>query len=405
MAKSVQITAQIEDWIRSATANSDFDTSKVSVFETYLVSTRPIQKRGSIFNDARIVPSVLVAMAEHINQEGHAIPLHTLHQQGGELPVGRVIYATTEELNDGETALRGLFYIDNAEEDLVAKVNTGTIDEVSIGLSTQQILCSECGWDYKGPDADFMNLMEQTCANGHTIGENGTHARLVGFDRWLETSLVSVGASQNSKIVSRAKQRLGQEERERLAANGLVPEATILIANSNLMEEPMANGNGGGNGNEPTALNLNGLIDQLSELKAQTTAFKAEVETLKAAATQKDEQIATLTSERDTLKQQLEAANGDNAETFKTQLDAANATLGQAQEKLREHATAALTAAGQTNVDLSEKTAEELLAAIDESGLKLHQLAGQTGQAHDAASGDTEQGKPKALAAAFTTRK
>jgi hypothetical protein len=403
MAKTVAITPQIEEWIRGAMNDPEFDTSKVSVFEAYLVSTRPIQKRGSIFDKGRIQPGVLRAMAEWV-ANGNAVPIHTLHNDEM-LPVGRAFYAQTEELDDGEYALRGLFYIDNSEEDLVQKVNNGTVDEVSVGLSTEKILCSECDFDFKGDEADIINILEQTCENGHTMGRDGAHVRMVGFDRWLETSLVSRGASQNSKILSRAKQALGKEERERLAANGVAPEATILVATSNIQEDDMANGKEGG-GSEGRAassdLNLNGLIDQVTDLKADNKAKDGKISDLEASVSKKDEEIATLKSERDDLQSKLE---NTDTEGLQAKLDETNKVVEQAHEKLKEHAHAALVASGHTEVDVSQKTVAELIEAIESTGLKLHQIAGAEGRSTEASSGDDDKNKKRQIASAFTTRK
>lgn len=404
MAKTVEITPKIEEWIRGAMNDPEFDTSNVSVFEAYLVSTRPIQKRGSIFDKGRIQPSVLNAMADWVAQ-GNAVPIHTLHNSEM-LPVGRAFYAATEEMDDGEYALRGLLYIDNSEEDLVQKVNNGTVDEVSVGLSTEKILCSECDFDFKGDEADIINILEQTCENGHTMGQNGAHVRMVGFDRWLETSLVSRGASQNSKVLSRAKQGLGKEERERLAANGVAPEATILVATSNIQEDEMANGKEGGGSQQqaasPENLNLNGLIDQVADLRADNKLKTNKIEELEASVSKKDEEIASLTSERDQFKSQAES---NDQEGLQAKLDDANKTLEAAHSKLKEHAHAALVASGHTEVDVSQKTTAELLETIENTGLKLHQIAGAEGRSTEAASGDNPDNKKQKISAAFTTRK
>lgn len=228
--KSLAVTPRIIELIK-ANSGAEVREETIRVFETTAVSTRPLNKVGSIFNKARMSEATLRAMADYVNGGG-MVPLHTLHMQKAELPVGRVFHAEVVGLEDGEFELRSLFYLPASDTKLVEDIELGVIGEVSIGAVSASMLCSECGWDYRGEDATFLNFIDHTCANGHVVGENGVHLRLNGLERWLELSLVSIGASPDAKIKSRARALLGSAEVEKLAAAGKHPDMTVVFAST-----------------------------------------------------------------------------------------------------------------------------------------------------------------------------
>ena len=226
--KQVEITDDILAQIGRVTGTT-VDADNIVVFEAAAASTREIHKLGSIYHGARMTRSMLSDMAEALNSGAESVPLHTLHMQGGEIPVGRVFQGSVFDEVDGSATLRAMFYLPLAEKELIEKINLGILDEVSVGAKSKQALCSKCGFDYFGADADFTHLFSQTCANDHTIGEDGTHLKLSGLDKWMELSLVSRGASDKPKILSRAKQLLSKEEHDRIAADGKPVEALFLF--------------------------------------------------------------------------------------------------------------------------------------------------------------------------------
>lgn len=226
--KQVEITDDILAQIERVTGTT-VDADNIVVFEAAAASTRPISKMGSIYNGARMSRQMLEDMAEALNAGTESVPLHTLHMQGGEIPKGRVFQGSVFDEIDGSSTLRAMFYLPLAEKELIEKINLGILDEVSVGTKSKQALCSKCGFDYFGADADFTNLFAQTCENDHTIGEDGTHLKLVGLDKWMELSLVSRGASDKPKILSRAKQLLSKEDHDRIAADGKPVEALFLF--------------------------------------------------------------------------------------------------------------------------------------------------------------------------------
>ncbi|MCG7629001.1 hypothetical protein MHM88_14410 [Epibacterium sp. MM17-32] len=234
--KQVEITDDILAQIERVTGTT-VDADNIVVFEAAAASTREIHKMGSIYHGARMTRGMLSDMAEALNSGAESVPLHTLHMQGGEIPVGRVFQGAVVDEIDGSATLRAMFYLPLAEKELIEKINLGILDEVSVGTKSKQALCSKCGFDYFGADADFTHLFSQTCTNGHTIGEDGTHLKLSGLDKWMELSLVSRGASDKPKILSRAKQLLSKEEHDRIAADGKPVEALFLF-NSMATETP-----------------------------------------------------------------------------------------------------------------------------------------------------------------------
>jgi hypothetical protein len=290
MPKSVPITPRIQNLIAQNNGGEVVDYSQIVVFEASVLNTRPLSKPGSIFDKGRVTDDTLKQMSTYLNSGGF-VPLQTLHPNGDELPLGRFFYGEVlpSTLGDGSTELVCLFYLPRTDEN-VTKLDNGIIDEVSVGFVGQQLLCSECGWDYRGPDATLLNFFDRVCANDHTLGTDGTYLKINGLDRWTETSLVSKGAAHNAKIMGRAKQRLGQEQYERLAASGIAPEQILLTATTTdtrskkKMDKEMIE-----------------MVNQLAELKADAkhhnialTAKDGEIATLKASVEAKDAEIAKL---------------------------------------------------------------------------------------------------------------
>lgn len=224
--KSLTITAAMQAALKKIDENLDLST--ISVFEATAVNTLPVVKRGSIFHGATLTEATLQEMADYQNGGGN-VPMHLIHDQGYALPVGKVFY-TEKKIVNGLAEARILFYLPNTETDLISKLNSSTIDEVSIGFEAKHMLCSECGFDYKGSEATMENFWNQSCNEGHTISEDGVHLNLSGLENWYETSLVSRGAARGAKIVGRAKSLLGETEYNRLAASGIAPDAKILFA-------------------------------------------------------------------------------------------------------------------------------------------------------------------------------
>src|SRR3546814_9858320 len=74
--------------------------------------------------------------------------------------------------------------------------------------------------------------MEKTCSNGHTIGEDGVHADLVGLSDFIEVSLVARGAADQPRIVGQSDSKLQPASSMRLAAHADFKDRLIVQARS-----------------------------------------------------------------------------------------------------------------------------------------------------------------------------
>jgi hypothetical protein len=334
MPKSVVITPRIQALIAQNNGGESVDLQSIAVFEASVLNTRPLSKPGSIFDKGQVSVSTLSQMATYLNGGGF-VPLQTLHPAGDELPIGRFFHAQVmpSTLADASSELISLFYLPKSDEN-TPKLEQGIIDEVSVGVVAQHMNCSQCGWDYMSAEATFDNFYDRTCANGHVLGTDGVHLKLEGLDRWTETSLVSKGAANNAKILGRAKQRLGQEQYDRLAASGVAPEQKMLIATTT---------------DKPRSPKMDKetleLMTQMSDLKADAKVYTitlaakdAELATLKAAVETKDAEIATLkASDVSTKLAEVEGqvvALMTAKETAETALAAAEAELATAKAQV-----------------------------------------------------------------------
>lgn len=387
MSKRLEMTDAIRARIAQA-AGPEVDVSKLAAYEVIAANTLPLDKRGSIFNGGVIDQNMLAEMAG-IPADG-GVPLHNLHMQGMELPVGKVFYAQMIQNDSGRPELRAQFYVPLSEEKLVAGLDTGTVDEVSVGVRPKQLLCSTCQWDYNGPEASLMNILDQCCANGHTIGKDGNHVMLKGLDRWMELSVVSRGAANRPKIVGRTKALLGADRYGELIAAGKSPEATTLYASPTEDQEATMN------------VDVNKLVNDLAASAAQVAVKDTQIATLTAANT-------ALTTERDALKTEvdgLKAAAGQPgkdlaaAQTEVTNLKAdADATKAFLVDQLKASWTAAGRKFEDKDIPTDNKGLVEALKAATDSVHKLIPTGGRS------ATGDVVDPKAtEARLAAFKTK-
>lgn len=287
MPKRIPLTDDIKAMI-TASVGSEINFDQVAVFEAAAVTGRPINQRYSIYDGAVVQPDAMQAMAEHLNS-GKFVPLHLMHEQRWSLPSGRLFQGKLGVDSENIPQLHTLFYIDTSDEDgsaLAAKVDNGTIEEVSIGFMAEKLLCSACNFDFM---QDEDALWDRTCANGHVLGMGGHHLKLSGLKSLLELSLVSKGASTGAKVLAE-KKRLLASQFESLAASCHNPERIALFASPTLAEEVD--------------------MKELEELKASFDALKQTVDTqaeaLKAAQAKIDEQAAKI-DEQNTKLTELSA--------------------------------------------------------------------------------------------------
>lgn len=382
MAKRLQITDSVAAKINKA-AGAEVDTSKLAVFECVALNTMPLNKEHTIFHKARHQRSQLDAMVAYLND--NSVPVHTLHKMGEELPVGKVFDAGVFPSDNGEWELRAQFYMD-AEDERVSKIENGMLDEVSVSVKHQRLECSECGWNYLGDDSSIMNLIEKTCANDHTLGKDGVVLRLVGMERWFETSLVSKGAAHKPKIVSRAKALLGNEQFQRLAAHGVSPDLTIL-----------------------TASVVNNSKDKTMDL-AQLVAMNSEQAVKLADAVRvKDEVTAKLTAAEAAVAEltaKVAELSKDNGVAEKIAgLEQTIASFTDAGSFLIEQAKLAQVAAGKSgDAVVTPKDAAEAVAILKECKAALHTIP-VDGVAKPSDAGDLTKANDSARFMSFKTPK
>ena len=276
MAIKCAVTPRILAALNTMCGEGAVNPSDVQFYETICVTQLPLQKTGSLYEGAVVSHSFMQGMVDFVNQGG-AVPLHTLHLAGDELPVGKVILA---DLIDD--AVQAVFFVPLVEADIIAKLDTGVINEVSIGTTAQKLLCSECGFDYLSAEADWEVLWSRTCPNDHTIGTNGIHLNVSGLKDWYELSLVSRGAARGAKILPRAKQVLSAEQYGKLAATGKPVDVTYLSAS---FQTPTKKG---------TKMELQELVLSLSKAEGKVQVTELQLSMANQRATTAETELAAL---------------------------------------------------------------------------------------------------------------
>lgn len=286
--KRIQQTAEIVERIRAA-FGAEANPADYAVYEAVALNQRPIRQKHPLFEGAIAQDSLLRELVASIQNE--SAPLQLQHDTRS-LPAGRIFAA----LMHG-TEVRILLAVPTEKTSLTADLDKGIIDQVSVNVLAKRLECSECGWDYLGEDATFMNYYEGQCANEHALRQSGVHIKMHGMDVLAEISLVGSGGADGARIVNPSNSAFNTESFQRLAASGLAP--AMLVASFNIQ------------GTED--MDLTALVADLSTQKAAVTTLTAErdaantrAETAETALTaanttvaERDATIATLTAERD----------------------------------------------------------------------------------------------------------
>lgn len=357
--KELVKTTFIETLLRGA-VGPDVDLTALHVFEVTATSTVALRgKTNTIFEDGRITPNTISQLAASVNND--PIPLMMDHVMEG-TPFGKFFYAESIPTDEGEIELRGFIYVDDSDQDILTKIESASIDEVSICFLPERLLCSECGFDFieAKENSDFMPLLTRTCPDGHIIGQDGVHGRLVGVAETLELSLVSRGAAKKSKIIGPSDAMLGQTA-QRLAANGVnVLENYYCMTSMKDVE--------GENKVDTTKLletvtkltSDKAKVDvELNTVKTEIAALTASVETEKARADAAEAKVAELTAEKETLSASLADIKPEAVESYKTH-------AGKTYVALK-------TLSGEENASVPEDF-NEVMAFIDENHAKLSAL-------------------------------
>jgi hypothetical protein len=366
MAKKLEVTKKIADLIASATDGAT-DPNTVSVYESVSITGLPV-KKNNIFDGATHPENTLREMAAAVATRPmpRHVPVHTLHDQGYGLPVGKVFHAEFMQDANGVGQVRSLFFIGNNETELVGKLEAGSIDEVSVGVRYKHLNCSQCGWDYMGPDATMTNFYDRMCANEHQIGVDGVHVVCNGLDQWMEQSLVSLGAAQGAKIVARTKSLLGNDGYTALAASGIDPSVTTLFATATLPKET-------------DAMDMTELIKDLTTTKAALLTKDTELGTLTATATAAKTSVTELTAKVDALTTENTALKAGDLVKVTAERDAAFSFV-------REEADRLCVASGEAKLK-TDATLDELKASISTNRTKLSASIPAGGRSEDPTAG------------------
>jgi len=396
--KRISITDSMLQAMRTSMADENLDSSQYVVFETVAVTTRPLNKAGTIFNNATITQPTLLEMAEVVNSEGGAVPLILQHNVGGDdvTPSGKVFQGGVYPTDDGLFhELRTLFAMPNPDTDKNATrasytqdIDNGFISEVSIGAAFEQLLSSaNPAFDFLSDEADIMNFIEREDDEGNSIDAGETHVIAKGLRSWAELSLVVRGASKGAVISSASKQKLSKNyddssmfrklaASEDFDADQLVTFTSKLTASE--VETPL---NGDFNMDTKDILaQLTAAGAKVGKVEGQLEASQAQVTELTASNETLTASVATLTGERDTA----------TARVTELEAQVASAPEGSAAEVtamttfVDSQLAAAVTASGKTDVDTTKMTLAAKLEFIQETGKSLHQLvaAGEAGRSN-----------------------
>ena len=382
MSKKIEITNEIQSRIRLSTGDESIDTSTFAVFEAKIVSTEAINQSSTLFHGSKLARTLLSEMANYVNSEGNAVPLLIMHDTR-KLPVGKVFYAEVHDMENGESELRGMFYIPEDEDDkdklkYINDIQNSVVDEVSVGLGAEKLLCSECGFDYNGEDSDFMNILTMTCNEGHTIGVDGVHIRAVGLKNWYELSLVGKGAARKAKISSKGNQKLVQQKGldtqalSKLAASGLdgldrdYLNYLTIYCNMYDNEESLNNNSG-----DET---MNDLALMLSETNQKLGKKEVELDNAKAKCTLLETQLAEIKDKYSKAEELIaELKNEDDVLKLKQDLEELTSKYSSIEDFIKQDLKAAFVASGEEEKEVPEDIVA-MLSVIKEKGLKLHQL-------------------------------
>lgn len=379
MSKRVEVTQAVKDQLSKNTDGS-VDASTVAIYECVAINTLPVSKKGTLFDKGRMTESMLKEMADWLNagDTGKSVPLHTMHDQGYELPIGRAFYGEIRESSPGVTELRALFYVPLTETNIISKLDSNVIDEVSVGVRPKHICCSECGFDYLGESATFSHIWSQTCENEHEIGVNGVHTISSGLDKFMELSLVSKGAASNAKILARTKQLLGKEEYNRLAASGVMPEMTTLFFTTT----------------KDTAMDMKELVVELTTAKASVIAKDADLLRLTADNKALADKVVALEADNVSLKAKVDV----NVDQLKATAEEAKKSADLALAFIRAEADRLCVAAGAEKLP-EAATFEVLTASIQTNRLKLADTFPAGGVANSADAGQGSKVEVKTTSA------
>ncbi|AKU43537.1 hypothetical protein CPT_Seuss11 [Caulobacter phage Seuss] len=384
--KQIEKTGRVLIQLRKA-YGPDADLSALAVFETTLVNTKPLRKTGGIFKGARLAASLMAEITNAVNAE--SIPIQLQHDTSTQ-PFGRLFAAAMHGLEE----VRALFAVDQkANPEIVQKIDSGTLDQVSVGMINKQLLCNACGFDYMSPKA-YEARWALECDKEHKLGENGNHVVVTGLDQLFETSLVGHGAVRGARIVGpsesifRDNPKLAASAAEHGGFGALYLTATVEDENMDLAQ----------------------INAQLTTQLTTATSAQAVAETKLTAATEQVTQLTGQVTQLTTERNEALSAK-TTAETALTgvtaERDAANAAVSTALTALTAEATAVLTACGKSTDEialaLKDKDCAAVLSILQENRAQFAAVIPAGGRSQAA---DTKPNAPaRPAGSSFTTRR
>lgn len=348
--KQISKTAEILAKLR-ASYGADANVDDLAVYEVILANTLPLRKTGGLFKGARLSSSLLLEIVSAVNAE--SVPVQFQHNTST-APYGRLFSAA----NYGEEA-RGLLAVDaKAHPDVVQKLDSGTIDQVSVGMVNKQLLCSQCGFDYANP-LSSENRWALECDKEHKIGENGTHVQVSGLDSLFEVSFVGQGAVRGARVIGPSESAF--KDNQRLAASSAATGDALAIhlLASTAEENPM----------DPAA-----FTTQLSTVTERAVTAETQLASVTTARDAAVASLSTVTTERDAAITARDTATAELATATETvvALTAANEAAVTA---LTSEVTAVLTACGKNTdeiaAEIKDKDATALLTIIQANRAKF----------------------------------
>lgn len=384
--KQITKTPQILSQLRTA-YGPDASLDDLVVFETVLANTQPLRKTGGIFKSARLAQSLLSEITAAINLE--SVPIQVQHDTTT-LPFGRLFAAIMPAIDE----VRGLFAVDaKAHPDIVQKINSGTLDQVSVGMVNKSLSCNLCNFDYLASKS-MVNLFTLECDKKHKIGSGGVHVIVTGLDSLFETSLVGRGAVDGARIVGPSESAF--QENHKLAASSAANGGHSLAVH--LTATPVE---------EDDTMDLTVLTTKLSETSALHAVAAADVTRLTATNTELSTNLAAVTSERNDALAAKTTAEA-NLAAVTTERDALTTSVTAAVTALTSEATAVLTACGKNAdeiaVALKDKDATGLLSIIQDNRAQFAAIIPVGGKAKSATEG-TEQPARRSTTSSFSTRR
>lgn len=357
--KQIEKTPEISALLK----NSGVEADKVSVYEAIALNTRPIRKNHPLYKGAVADRSLLLEMAAALSIESR--PVQIQHDKDG-LPSGRAFHGKVLD-KGSETELRVLFFVDKTEDKLLAKLESGTVDQVSVSVVPKKLLNSKSGFDYLGPQSKPENVWTGDDGEGNIIGKSGIHARLLGLEQWSELSLVGMGGAENARIISHEESYFGSSY-QKLAASGKDPSLFVLEATL-----------------ENETMDLTALTDKIASTSAALALSTADVATLTATNATLTARVAELEAKITAADKPDEALTAANASVVA--LTATNTTLVAdntvALTALKDIAKKVLTASGKPN-DAIPETVAELNTLISTTSATLTAAMSAGGNSNDA---------------------